>query len=134
MIIAYLNFSTINFNQRRAQKYCLKGGCQSFGMKKVEDFAQFLILEGYWHLPILIYRGSNFVYQHWEFCLIPVDPWQNSRSDWHPPGKHQGSKGIRQWPINWFTSLIMIHKISVDYNYWLKHLDTQFKNQPIDIQ
>ena len=43
----------------------------------------------------------------------------------------QGSKGIRQWPINWGTSLMMIHKIttSVDYNKWLKRLDTQL-NQP----
>ena len=30
----------------------------------------------------------------------------------------QGSKGIRQWPINWWTDPMMIHKImpSVDYN------------------
>ena len=33
----------------------------------------------------------------------------------------QGSKGIRQW------SMFKIHKIthSVDYNWWLKRLDTQ---------
>ena len=49
----------------------------------------------------------------------------------------QESKGIRQWPINCCTSLMMImHKItlSVDYNLWLKHLDTQFMNLPIKIQ
>ena len=39
----------------------------------------------------------------------------------------QWSKGIRQWPINWYTSIMMIHKITsnVDYNKWLKGLDTQ---------
>ena len=39
----------------------------------------------------------------------------------------QGSKGIRQWPINWGTSPMWIHKItpSLDYNKWLKRLDTQ---------
>ena len=39
----------------------------------------------------------------------------------------QGSKGIRQWLINWCTSPMMIHKItaSVNWNYWLKCLNTQ---------
>ena len=42
-----------------------------------------------------------------------------------------GSKGIRQWPINWNTSQIISHKITpfVDYNKWLKRLDTQL-NEP----
>ena len=33
-------------------------------------------------------------------------------------GGSQGSKGMRQWPVNWYLSLMMIHKInpSVDYN------------------
>ena len=37
---------------------------------------------------------------------------------------NQGSKGIRQWPVNCCTSPIMKNKItpSVDYNEWLKHL------------
>ena len=41
-----------------------------------------------------------------------------------------GSKGIRQWPINLFTSP-MINKITpfVDCNYCLKRLDTQL-NEP----
>ena len=39
----------------------------------------------------------------------------------------QGSEGIRQWPIHYVLPPMMIHKIntSVDYNKWLKHLDTQ---------
>ena len=39
----------------------------------------------------------------------------------------QGSKGIREWPINWRTSPLMIHKITpfANYNWWLKRLDTQ---------
>ena len=39
----------------------------------------------------------------------------------------QESKMIRQWPINWCTSPMTILKIipSVDYNKWLKRLDTQ---------
>ena len=39
----------------------------------------------------------------------------------------QGSKRIRQWPINKYISSLMIHKItpSIDYNQWLKRLDTQ---------
>ena len=43
----------------------------------------------------------------------------------------QGSKGIRQWPMNWFTSPMMIHKItsSVDYNECFKCFDTQI-NEP----
>ena len=43
----------------------------------------------------------------------------------------QGSKGIRQWLINWRTSSALIHKVtlSVNYNYWLKRLDTQL-NEP----
>ncbi len=42
-----------------------------------------------------------------------------------------GSKGIRHWPINWFTLPLMIHKIvpSGDYNYLLKRLDNQL-NKP----
>ena len=42
----------------------------------------------------------------------------------------QGSKGIRQLPINLCTSPMSIHKItpSVDYN-WLKRLNTQL-NEP----
>ena len=34
---------------------------------------------------------------------------------------------IRKWPINCCTFSLNIHKIipSVDYNQWLKHLDTQ---------
>ena len=37
-----------------------------------------------------------------------------------------GSKVLRQWPINLYTSLMMIHKItpSVDLNYSLKRVDT----------
>ena len=44
---------------------------------------------------------------------------------------NHGSKGIRQWSINLCTSQIIIHKISstVDYNWWLKRLDTQL-NEP----
>ena len=44
----------------------------------------------------------------------------------------QGSKGIRQWPINWCISRVMMHKIpfSVDYNYWTINL----MRQPIKIQ
>ena len=42
--------------------------------------------------------------------------------------KTMGFKEIRQWSINWFTPPMIIHRISpsVDYNYWLKCLDTQF--------
>ena len=40
-----------------------------------------------------------------------------------------GYKGIRQWPINWCTSSMMMHNISGDYNNWLKHLETQQMNQ-----
>ena len=34
---------------------------------------------------------------------------------------------IGHWPINWYTSLIMIYNIpsSVDYSYWLKSLNFQ---------
>ena len=41
----------------------------------------------------------------------------------------QGSKGIRQWPVNCCTSPLIIHQIttSLDYNQWLKRLDTQLK-------
>ena len=43
----------------------------------------------------------------------------------------QGSKGIRQSPINWCSSSKIIHKntSSVDYNWWLKLLDTLL-NEP----
>ena len=43
----------------------------------------------------------------------------------------QGSKGIRQSPINWCTSPIIKQQNApaVDYNYWLKRLDTQL-NKP----
>ena len=38
----------------------------------------------------------------------------------------QGLKGMRQWPINWWTFVMMIHKItpSVDYIKWLKGCHT----------
>ena len=38
---------------------------------------------------------------------------------------------MRQWPIDWCTSPMMIHKItpSVDYKEWFKSLDTQL-NEP----
>ena len=41
--------------------------------------------------------------------------------------KSQGSKGIRQWPMNLCTFLMTILKITlpVEYYYWLKRLDTQ---------
>ena len=41
------------------------------------------------------------------------------------------AKSIRQWPINWCISPMIIHKNthSVDYNLWLKRLDTQLNNQ-----
>ena len=45
----------------------------------------------------------------------------------------QESKGIRQWPINWWTCTVKIHKI-VNYNTWLKRYDTQLMNQPIKNQ
>ena len=37
------------------------------------------------------------------------------------------AKGIRQWSMNLCTSQIIIHKITpyLDYNQWLKRLDTQ---------
>ena len=43
----------------------------------------------------------------------------------------QGSKGTRQWSINWhaFRMIICKNNPSVDYNLWLKRLDTQL-NQP----
>ena len=42
----------------------------------------------------------------------------------------QGSTGIRQWLINWCTSLMIIHNsISfVDYNEWLKRLEPIHQN------
>ena len=40
-----------------------------------------------------------------------------------------GSKGIRQWPINWCTSQMIKHKIS-DWNFWTLNL----MNQPITIK
>ena len=41
---------------------------------------------------------------------------------------HQGTKGIRQWPINWCTTQMMIHKItpSVVYNFGLKRYPKYF--------
>ena len=43
----------------------------------------------------------------------------------------QELKGIRQWPIKFYTSPMIKHKITpfVDYNYWLKRLDTQLYEQ-----
>ena len=42
-----------------------------------------------------------------------------------------GSKGMRQWPINFCTFQIMIHKTkpSVDQNIWLKRVDIKL-NEP----
>ena len=43
----------------------------------------------------------------------------------------QGSKGIRQWPMNWCTFPMMIHEItpSVDYNQWLNNpIKTQYQS------
>ena len=44
---------------------------------------------------------------------------------------NQGSEGIRQQPINQYTSPMIIYKItpSVDYKWWSKRLDTQHKKQ-----
>ena len=44
---------------------------------------------------------------------------------------NQGSKGIRQLPVNWCTSPIMKENItpSIYYNWWLKRLFTQL-NEP----
>ena len=49
------------------------------------------------------------------------------RSNLFLPSKDQGSKGIRQWPINLCTFPKVIYKIPsfLDNNYWLKRLDTQ---------
>ncbi len=46
----------------------------------------------------------------------------------------QGSKGIWGWPINQFTSYMIVHKItpSVDNYSWLNRLDTQL-NEPTSI-
>ena len=51
-----------------------------------------------------------------------------------PPRKKNaslGSKGVKQWPIKWCTSSMMLHKItpSVNYNSWLKLLDIEL-NKP----
>ena len=48
----------------------------------------------------------------------------------------QGSKGIRQMPINWCTAPMMTQKIthSVNCHYWLKHLDTQLNESTNQIQ
>ena len=48
-----------------------------------------------------------------------------------PSYLNKGSKGIRQWLINKLTSPMIKHKITpfLDYNKWLKHLDTQL-NEP----
>ena len=45
----------------------------------------------------------------------------------------QGSTGIRQWPISWCNSPIIIHKIKpyVDFNLWLKRFGTQL-NEPFN--
>ena len=45
----------------------------------------------------------------------------------------EGSKGIRQWPINLCTFAMIIQKLTpfVDYNQWLKRLDIQL-NEPIN--
>ena len=42
----------------------------------------------------------------------------NIMLDLKDKGYNQGSKGIRQWPINWCTFPMMIHKttLSIDYN------------------
>ena len=51
-------------------------------------------------------------------------------------GFFQGSKRIRQWPIDWCTSPMMIHKIasSVDYNYGWNVWILNIMNQLIKIQ
>ena len=65
-------------------------------------------------------------------CLLcwPLPGWQDlapgslqssdlkvsSTSSIH--GKWQGSKGIRQWPINWCSSQMMIHKITLSVDYY----------------
>ncbi len=54
---------------------------------------------------------------------------QQERRTYKGGNSNQGSKGIRQMPINWFPFPMMIHKItsSADYNKWLKCLDAQLK-------
>ena len=46
-------------------------------------------------------------------------------------GIYQGSKGIRQWPINHCTFPMMILKIVpfMDYKKWMQRLDTQLNEQ-----
>ena len=50
----------------------------------------------------------------------------------------QESKGIRQWPINWSTSPMMIHKnypfCRLQLKQWLKRLDTGLMNYTIKIK
>ena len=58
------------------------------------------------------------------------EEWRGSRTPklngYRILGFNQGYKGINKWPTNWFISPRYKHKNtpSVDYNYWLKRLDT----------
>ena len=82
-----------------------------------------------WKLRILIHIRGCLVYHYWVCTLIYCQLSYPLRSldVYKYTSSSQRYKGIRQWPINSCTSPIMIHKftLSVDYNQWLKHLDTQ---------
>ena len=70
-----------------------------------------------WEILLIIIGGVHKFMFH---CLIPCDPWIGVLRYRLPCTKRQGSKGIRQWPINWCISPMMLHKIipsvTVDYN------------------
>ena len=67
----------------------------------------------------------NFEIRNSMFAIIGTDPLGN-RANIRITQKKQESKGIRQCLINISTSPMIIHKItpSVDYNQWLKRLNT----------
>ena len=67
---------------------------------------------------IINLKGRVFVH-----LLLPSLVWLSSLS-------YMGFKGIRQWPINWCRSSIMIPP-SLDSKYCLKRLNTQL-NEPIN--
>ena len=76
-----------------------------------------------------------FLYRVHKFLLAPAE-FSLDGGELTPTLKvrflnNQGSKGKRQWPINWCTFPMMIYKIipSVDCNLWFKHLDTQLKKK-----
>ena len=110
----------LSFNQNTPLSSILSRHFYFHLMKSNKILPHTFSIESQNYFPICVHRSQFCPVrpEKWQFRLgqfflkFRICPGQNLSCLWFYSNKGQGSKGIRQWLINWCTSSMMILKIT----------------------